>query len=620
MRVWGVILIRISFIIHSMANFCNPCALPTGPFRSIIKEEEIPFLSFETETCRQAKPGCGSFLLYLAQSSLDPRIPSPCLCRCFGLSAAGFCNPYERSFPMSSSLKSVLALLLTLILSVSAVSAPAQAKSYSDVRPGSWYTKVVNELTAKKLVAGFPDGTFRPNKTISAAEFVTIVARCAGVTQTSGSSYWAHDFLQAGLERNWYDWDEIPPTGEKFGKPITRQLAVKITMRALLPDCRGDYNTESVKMKDFAQLDGRYYEAVLAAYANGVVCGDNKGNFNPKKTLTRAEACTIVSAALRKMDALPSPTPGPDTPDVPGPVETISGGVSENGWLQVKGTQLCNEKGEPVALHGMSSHGLHWFGQFTGEQAIGNTAAHGANLFRVAMYTGEGGYLTQPEAVKKQLIAAVDAAIRQDMYVIIDWHILSDGNPKTNLKQAKAFFTEMAKRYKDEPAVLYEICNEPNGDVQWARDIKPYAEEVVKAIRSQSEKGVILIGSGTWSQDVHTAAADPVKGENLMYTLHFYAGTHGQWLRDRAEAAMKSGLPIFVSEWGTSAADGNGGVFLKEAREWVDWMEEKGISWANWSLCDKGETSAALKPGTSPEKKWTDKDFTESGKFVFSRF
>ena len=105
-----------------------------------------------------------------------------------------------------------------------------------------------------------------------------------------------------------------------------------------------------------------------------------------------------------------------------------------------------------------------------------------------------------------------------------------------------------------------------------------------------------------------------------MYTCHFYAGTHGKWLRDRIDAAIASGLPIFISEWGTSAADGSGGTFLKEAKEWTDFMDSRGLSWANWSLCDKGETSAALKTGTSPNAKWAENDLTESGKFVFSQF
>ncbi len=168
--------------------------------------------------------------------------------------------------------------------------------------------------------------------------------------------------------------------------------------------------------------------------------------------------------------------------------------------------------------------------------------------------------------------------------------------------------------------MLYEICNEPNGNVSWAKDVKPYAQEVVKAIRGAGSDGVILIGSPTWSQDIHLAAADPVPGKNLMYPLHFYAGTHGKNLRDRIDAAMKAGLPVFVSEWGTSRADGSGGVFLTEAKEWLDFLDKRSVSWANWSLCDKNETSAALRPGASPNGGWKQSDLSEAGKFVFSRF
>ena len=159
------------------------------------------------------------------------------------------------------------------------------------------------------------------------------------------------------------------------------------------------------------------------------------------------------------------------------------------------------------------------------------------------MYTGEGGYLSQPAAVKAQLIAAVDAAIQADLYVIIDWHILSDGNPAAHTDQAVAFFTEMAQRYGDNPAVLFEICNEPNGNITWSGNVKPYAQRVVSAIRAYAPRSIILVGSPTWSQDIHQAAADPLQGTNLMYTLHFYAGTHGDWLRQRADQALAQGLP-----------------------------------------------------------------------------
>lgn len=520
-------------------------------------------------------------------------------------------------------MKRILTAALLCAVCVLALVRPASA-SFSDVPADKWYAETVAAMTGAGWLTGYPDGTFRPNKTISAAEFVSIVARCAQLPEATGAtSHWAAATLQAALNAGWYDWDEIPPTGEKHDQPIPRQLAVKILMKALLPNVRGEYSQQAHKLQDLSELDGRYYEAVFAAYAAGVVKGDDKGRFQPKDGLTRAEACALIQRTTSQAD-LPEDGTTPITPPEPSqsvePVQTIQGGVSQNGWLQVNGTTLCTQQGQPIALRGMSSHGIHWFPQYTSPQAIANTAAYGANLFRVAMYTGEGGYLSQPEAVKAQTIAAVDAAIAQDLYVILDWHILSDGDPLAHLTEAKGFFAELAQRYKDQPAVLFEICNEPNGNVTWAGNVKPYAQEIVSTIRSIAPKNIILIGSPTWSQDIHLAAADPVAGENLMYTCHFYAGTHGQWLRDRIDAALGAGLPIFISEWGTSAADGSGGVFLTESAQWLDFLDARGISWANWSLCDKAETSAALTPGTDPSGPWTDADLSPSGRFVFSHF
>ena len=473
----------------------------------------------------------------------------------------------------------IFLLLFLLLLCLPATIAAA----FSDVKSSDWFAADVGDMTAEGLICGYPDGTFRPGRTITAAEFVSIVGRCGGLEPAaSSSSHWAAGTMQAALEAGWYDWDELPPTGEKYDLPLPRQLAVNILMRALLPDKTGDYVTESAKMADFSALDGRYYNKVLAAYSCGVVAGDDQGRFNPKSGLTRAEACTIIRRA-QVLSGQETPAL-PETPAVsPAPTPTVKtgGGGSEHGKLHVQGTQLCDEHGAAVELHGMSSHGIQWFPQYTTKQAIANTAAYGANLFRVAMYTGEGGYLSSPAQIKKAAYAAMDAAIENDMYVIIDWHILSDGDPLTHLKEAQA---------------------------------------LVKTIRSNAPDSIILIGSGTWSQDLQDPAADPVVGTNLMYTCHFYAGTHGAWLRQRIADAQKRGLAVFVSEWGASRADGSGGVFTQESETWLNFLHQNGISWANWSLCDKNETSAALKPGTPTNRPWTGNDLTPSGKFVFSHF
>lgn len=501
-------------------------------------------------------------------------------------------------------------ILTALVMMIFCVNACA----FSDVQSGSWYYDNVTDMTNQGYLSGYEDGTFRPDGTVTKAEFVSIVGRIAGLQESAKqNNHWADGMVKTALTKGLFDWDEIPPTAQTYDEPITRQLAVKIVMNAFFKEERGDYNRVSSSVSDFAQLDGRYYDSMIAAYCKGIVYGDDKGNLNPKSSITRAEACAIIMrAASMKGDLKPYE---PTVTEQPKPQTTRKGGVSENGALHVDGTQLMNENNEPVVLHGMSSHGLQWFGNFATENAVKATADYGANLFRCAMYTDEGGYISNP-SVKDTLINAVDSAIRQDMYVIIDWHILSDGNPMQHIDDAVDFFGEMSERYKDSNAVLYEICNEPNGNVTWNDNVKPYAETVIPVIRANTN-AIILVGSPTWSQDLHEAAKNPINAENIMYTCHFYAGTHTDWLRQRIDDC---GLPVFVSEWGTSAADGNGGVYLDEAQRWIDFMNERGISWANWSLCDKSESSAALVNGANVNDGISEDELTESGKFVFKNF
>ncbi len=293
-------------------------------------------------------------------------------------------------------------------------------------------------------------------------------------------------------------------------------------------------------------------------------------------------------------------------------------GISALGSLRVIGTQLCDGSGKPVVLRGMSSHGMQWYPQFARTEGIRVTKEAGANVFRIAMYTDEGGYLTHPE-VAQDVIRAVDDALALDMYAIIDWHVNYDRDPLANVDKAVDFFDGMSRRYGDEPGVIYEICNEPNGhDVTWAGRVKPYAQEVIPVIRENAPASLILVGNPTWSQDVDVCAEDPLEFENIMYTLHFYAGTHGGDLREKCRKALALGAPVFASEWGTSAADGSGGVFLQKSDVWLRFLDEHRLSWCNWSLGDRDETSAALKPG-APLGNWTDGDLTESGRYVFAR-
>ena len=288
--------------------------------------------------------------------------------------------------------------------------------------------------------------------------------------------------------------------------------------------------------------------------------------------------------------------------------------VSYNGYLSIKDNTLVNQYNEKIQLKGMSSHGMQWYSRFTNEEMISKLKNEwNTNLFRIAMYTKEGGYLDD-KSIKNKVYDVINLAIKYDMYVIVDWHILSDYDPLMYKEDAKEFFMEVSKKYKDYPNVIYEVCNEPNGNVTWEDNIKPYATEVINVIRENNKKSIIIVGTPTWSQDVDKVINNQIDDKNTMYALHFYAGTHTSWLRDRVKNVINE-VPIFVSEWGTSDASGNNGVYLDESRKWIDFMNEYNISWANWSLSDKNESSALLIEG-SPVNSLDDEYLSESGKFI----
>ena len=302
------------------------------------------------------------------------------------------------------------------------------------------------------------------------------------------------------------------------------------------------------------------------------------------------------------------------------PVENVSAAttpVKKNGRLSVKGTRLVNSQGKAVVLKGVSTHGINWFPQYVNKAAFKTLRDNwGVNCIRLAMYTEEyNGYCSggNQAELRKLINNGVKYATELGMYVIIDWHILSDGNPVKNKKQAMSFFKYMAKKYKNQNNIFYEICNEPNGGTSWNR-IKSYASSVIKTIRKYDKKNIILVGTPTWSQDVDVAADSPIKGySNIMYTFHFYAATHGDSYRQKVQAAIQKGLPIFVSEFGISESSGNGRIDKNEANKWIQFLKKNKISYVCWSLCNKNESCSLLKSSCSRTGNFKKSDLSQAG-------
>ncbi|AVR44599.1 glycoside hydrolase [Christiangramia fulva] len=287
--------------------------------------------------------------------------------------------------------------------------------------------------------------------------------------------------------------------------------------------------------------------------------------------------------------------------------------VLKHGNLSLRGVQLVDESGKSVELHGMSLFWSQWQPQFYNETTLLHLKNNwGIDIIRAAMGIEHGGYLENPLKEKERIFEVVDAAIKLNLYVIVDWH---DHHAQDHTQEAMAFFDELSRKYGNFPNVIYEIYNEPL-EVSWSNVIKPYHEKIISVIRENDPDNLIICGTPRWSQKLMEAANDPIHAKNIAYTLHFYAGTHGEELRSEARNAIALGLPVFVSEFGTTEADGDGRVYKEETLQWIQFMHEHQLSWCNWSVADKDEGSAALVPGTNADEVSLKSQLTESGKFV----
>lgn len=374
--------------------------------------------------------------------------------------------------------------------------------------------------------------------------------------------------------------------------------------------------------------------AVLAALGTCALAGCGKQDAANETAATSSEApSAAITETISESTTAPEQTSVPETVEAQ-PVETeppssealsvdASTPYGQHGALHVENGKLTDENGNTVQLYGMSTHGIAWFPQYINYDSFRTLRDDwNTNCIRLAMYTAEyGGYCAggDKEQLKQLVKDGVSYATELGMYVIVDWHILSDCDPNQNKDEAIAFFREMAEVFADNDNVLYEICNEPNGGTSWD-SIKSYAEEVIPVIRAQKPDAVILVGTPTWSQEIDKAAASPLDDSNVMYTLHFYAGTHKDDLRNRLETCVQNGLPVFVSEFGMCDASGNGANDFVSTTKWLELLNKYQISFCCWNLANKDESSSVFKASSTALSDWTDDDFNESGRWIRDYF
>ncbi|PHU35811.1 glycoside hydrolase family 5 protein [Pseudobutyrivibrio ruminis] len=388
-----------------------------------------------------------------------------------------------------------------------------------------------------------------------------------------------------------------------------------------------------------------YYKGIVSYpwQIKNVTSADNTIAFSKEETVSEPEEVVVeekpeVKPSVEPEETKPEPETTVEEPETTEEEQNVDfdsllseDGIANTGVkmdyygaLSVSDGKLVDSHGKEVQLTGISTHGINWFPEFAAPETIASLRNNfGINVIRLAMYTSDyngycvGGSDNQKDLMDK-ICSAVDAATENDMYVIIDWHTLNDENPNTYKAESIQFFGEMVRKYKGNDNVIYEICNEPNGDTTWS-DIKSYAKEVIPVIRNVDSDAVILVGTPEWSSDLESVQDNPLNFKNIMYTYHFYAASHKDDARAELESALEAGLPVFISEYGLVSADGNGSVDTKEAKKWYDLIDEYKLSSCIWNLSNKDEGSALISADCQSTLDWKYEDLSEEGKYFFDK-
>ncbi len=197
-------------------------------------------------------------------------------------------------------MRKIISLILVLIMIISIFTTTNAEINLTDVKSTDWFYSNVKEMIRLGMVDGYSNNTFKPENPVKADEFIKMLVIALGYdAKPSTSTYWADGFIQRAEELKICDTTFI----NDYRFDLTREQAVKIIANALsLKEMRPlDLYYEHVKplIKDFYLIQDKYKEDIIDCYVWGIMQGDNKKLVNPQKSITRAEATTVI---LRMID------------------------------------------------------------------------------------------------------------------------------------------------------------------------------------------------------------------------------------------------------------------------------------------------------------------------------
>ncbi|MDO4961125.1 MAG: cellulase family glycosylhydrolase, partial [Eubacteriales bacterium] len=319
----------------------------------------------------------------------------------------------------------------------------------------------------------------------------------------------------------------------------------------------------------------------------------------------------------------------PAESEAPGEVSIFPEGSPAyiNGALTVDTStgKIVNKNGEVFVIRGVSTVNLGWRPEYINYDAFKELRDKwNVNTIRIVMPVEDNRGYVYPkyrEQLLQYMIDGIEYATELGMYAIVDWHVLLDGNPLSYNMEASSFITYIADHYGDRDNVIFEICNEPNGeDGTWA-SVKSYADRVISFIRQFSPRSLILVGTPNFCQDLDEVMADPITFySNIAYTYHFYTITHREDMLETLEKAIKSRFPMVVSEFGLAGHTHSGTIDIAMGNRWMTLLEMYDIGRVYYNLSNENDSCALLVPSCSKMSDWSMEDLTQQGKWLIETY
>jgi len=320
----------------------------------------------------------------------------------------------------------------------------------------------------------------------------------------------------------------------------------------------------------------------------------------PVSTPTGTPTATATAAATPTAEPTDEPTAEPtdeptDTATDQPPIE------SDLPRLQTDGKWIVDENGNEVVLRGAATVEPWWAMEYQNQR--------GADYWEsLEMITdrSNGWYpsvLRIPCTINYQEVGISTYAARyldrivrhcadNDVYVMIDHHLVRNHDTEETDRLMRNFWNEIAPRYADHSHVIYDIYNESSGPNHWGDDQaawdswKEVAQPWVDLVRDHAPDTPLIIGSPRWTRMPHMALEDPFEGDNLIYAGHFYPQHGDPSEMDDVFGAPAEEVPVMMTEFGWEV-NGNPQVDRGTTSGWGDpfreWLSSyPNVGWTGW--------------------------------------